>query len=121
MPLVQGEPQPEFPRPRAPREMTRAWQLSLAGLLMIAVLPFPAPAQDNPLAFTGAKIIPVVGDPIENGVLVLQAGKILAVGSAGSVTVPAVCAFTEKVNGTTGSAIGPALAAWKTFWDFCTR
>jgi len=68
--------------------MTRAWQLSLAGLLMIAVLPFPAPAQDNPLAFTGAKIIPVVGDPIENGVLVLQAGKILAVGSAGSVTVP---------------------------------
>ncbi len=37
-------------------------------------------AQENPIAFTGAHIIPVVGDEIESGVLVVQNGEIIAVG-----------------------------------------
>jgi imidazolonepropionase-like amidohydrolase len=46
-------------------------------------------AQDKPIAFTGAHIIPIAGEPIPNGVLVVQAGKIVAVGPAGSTTIPA--------------------------------
>ncbi len=45
-------------------------------------------AQEQPLAYRGATIYPIAGDPIENGVLVVQGGKILAVGKDGSVQVP---------------------------------
>ena len=44
--------------------------------------------QTRPIAYTNAKIIPIVGQPIENGVLIVQGGKIKAIGSAGSVQVP---------------------------------
>jgi imidazolonepropionase-like amidohydrolase len=46
-------------------------------------------AQQTPVAITGGRIIPIAGPEIPNGVLVVQNGKILAVGAAGSVTVPA--------------------------------
>lgn len=39
-------------------------------------------AQPEPVAFINAKIIPVSGEPIENGALVVQNGKIVFVGSA---------------------------------------
>ncbi|GHA73976.1 amidohydrolase family protein [Pontibacter akesuensis] len=45
-------------------------------------------AQEQPHVFRGAKIIPVVGQPIENGVLVVQNGKITAVGAADKVRIP---------------------------------
>lgn len=45
-------------------------------------------AQDQPHAFEGAEIIPVTGEPITNGVLVVQNGKIEAVGVSGSVSIP---------------------------------
>ncbi len=48
-----------------------------------------AVAQERPQAFVGARIIPVQGDEIPQGVLVIEKGKILAVGAVGSVTVPA--------------------------------
>ena len=44
----------------------------------------PLCAQDKPQAFFGARIIPIEGAEIENGVLVVQNGKILAVGGAGT-------------------------------------
>lgn len=51
--------------------------------------PFAAiAAQERPVAFTGARIFPVAGPVIENGTLVAQGGKILAVGPAGSVRIP---------------------------------
>lgn len=37
-------------------------------------------AQSTPQAFTGAQIIPISGEPINNGVLIVQEGKITAVG-----------------------------------------
>ena len=40
--------------------------------------------QTTPLAFTGAHIIPIAGNEIDNGVLVVQDGKIVAVGPASS-------------------------------------
>ena len=49
----------------------------------------PAFGQAKPTAFVNAKIIPIAGQPIEKGTLVVQNGKIVAVGDAGSVKVPA--------------------------------
>lgn len=46
-------------------------------------------AQQQPVAFTNAQIIPVVGQPIENGTVVIHNGKITAVGATASITVPA--------------------------------
>ncbi len=45
-------------------------------------------AQPQPVAIVGARIIPIVGDEIERGVLVVSEGRITAVGSEGSVTIP---------------------------------
>jgi len=42
-------------------------------------------AQEKPIAYINAKIIPIVGAPIENGVLIVQNGKIVAVGDARTV------------------------------------
>lgn len=38
-------------------------------------------AQQRPQAFVGATIIPIAGDPIENGTVVIDKGKIVAVGT----------------------------------------
>lgn len=41
-------------------------------------------AQETPVAIRGAKLIPVTGPEIENGVLVVHRGKITAIGGAGT-------------------------------------
>ena len=46
-------------------------------------------AQTTPIAFTGARIIPISGAEIADGVLVVQNSKIVAVGPASSVRIPA--------------------------------
>lgn len=46
-------------------------------------------AQSPPVAFTGARIIPIEGAEIANGTVVVENGKIVAVGPAASVTIPA--------------------------------
>lgn len=76
--------------------------LSPAALLLAAVLhvtlaqpqtpPAPAPLSLAPpliQAFTGARILPVSGPPIEDGTLVIQGDKILSIGPRTTVTVPA--------------------------------
>lgn len=45
-------------------------------------------AQERAQVFKGATIIPVVGDPIENGIIVIQDGKITAVGAEDDVRIP---------------------------------
>ena len=65
--------------------MIRLIRLSL---LLVFALPALLFGQ-QPKAFTGAKIIPVSGDPIENGVLLIKGDKISAVGTAGEVDIPA--------------------------------
>jgi len=59
---------------------------SISALILFACA---VPGQDRPTAFVNAKIIPIVGQPIEQGVLLVQKGKILAVGDAAAVKVPA--------------------------------
>lgn len=46
-------------------------------------------AQDGPKAFVGAKIIPIVGQPVDDGVLIVDQGKIVAVGAKSAVSIPA--------------------------------
>src|SRR5690606_18108258 len=41
--------------------------------------------QEKPTAYVNAKIIPIVGQPIEKGILLIQNGKITAVGDARTV------------------------------------
>jgi imidazolonepropionase-like amidohydrolase len=47
-----------------------------------------ADASGEMIAFTGARIIPVAGEPLENGVLVIEDGSIRAVGAASRVRIP---------------------------------
>ena len=61
----------------------------LAAFLLAAVLADPSLAQEKPIAYTGAHLIPITGPEIDNGVLVTQAGKIVAVGAADAVQIPA--------------------------------
>lgn len=61
--------------------------------------------QQNPAAFIGAKIIPVSGPEIERGTLVVQAGKIIAVGPAASTNIPS---GSTRIDAT-GKVIMPGL------------
>ena len=63
-------------------------QLSLcAALLLLATA--AVTGQTRPTAFINARIIPIVGQPIEQGILLVQDGKIKAVGDARTVRLSA--------------------------------
>ena len=62
-------------------------------------------AQEKPIAFTGARIVPIVGDEIERGVLVVQNGKIVAVGPVDRVQIPQ----DSERRDVTGKIIMPGL------------
>ncbi|MDQ3131635.1 MAG: amidohydrolase family protein [Acidobacteriota bacterium] len=57
--------------------------LYLIGISLFAVSSLSG--QEKPTAFINAKIIPVVGQPIEQGILLVQNGRITAVGDARTV------------------------------------
>ncbi len=57
--------------------------LMFVGIFLLCAAPLAA--QEKPTAFVNAKIIPVVGPPIEQGILIVQNGKITAVGDARTV------------------------------------
>src|SRR5580693_9666216 len=71
-------------------------------LLTLSTLAF---AQDKAVALKGGKVLTVSHGVIENGVVVMQGGKITAVGSASSVNIPA----GAQVIDTTGMTIYPGL------------
>lgn len=60
---------------------------------------------DQVLAVRGAKIYPISGPPIENGVLIVRGGKIDAVGPASSVTVPP----NAKIIDASGKVLMPGI------------
>lgn len=72
--------------------------LALAGALA-------ATAQTTPIAFTGARVIPIAGEEIPNGVVVVANGRITAVGPAASIAIPA---GAQRVDAT-GKVILPGL------------
>jgi imidazolonepropionase-like amidohydrolase len=60
-----------------------------AALLGLTAGARPTTAQETAQAFLGARLIPIAGAPIEKGVLVVQRGKIVAVGAQGATAIPA--------------------------------
>ena len=65
----------------------------------------PIAALAQPVAYIGAKIIPVVGAEISDGVLITEGGKIRAVGTRASVAIPANARRVDVV----GKVIMPGL------------
>jgi imidazolonepropionase-like amidohydrolase len=63
------------------------------------------PDATAPRAYVGARLIPIAGPEIEQGALVVQGGKITAVGAAKSVAIPA---NAERID-VTGKIIMPGL------------
>jgi len=63
----------------------RSFVVAALGSCLVAA---SASAQDQPLAITGAHIIPIAGEPIDGGTLIVHKGRIVAVGPAASVQVP---------------------------------
>jgi imidazolonepropionase-like amidohydrolase len=55
--------------------------------VLLAAVPTGALAQDRPIAFTGATVLPIAGTPIENGTLLIRNGRIVAIGAG--VGIPA--------------------------------
>lgn len=57
-------------------------------LISLLALPLLCAAQSPPVAFLGARVIPIEGNEISNGVVIVENGKITAVGAAGAVSIP---------------------------------
>ncbi|MCI0707248.1 MAG: amidohydrolase family protein [Ignavibacteriae bacterium] len=79
----------------------RAGTLSILAIFLCVA----AAAQEKPHAFRGATIIPIEGAEIQNGVLLVQYGKILEVGTAEDVDIPS----DAVVQDVTGKVILPGL------------
>lgn len=84
---------------RSPRLRAAGWALAtlVAGV--------PVAAQQQPHAFRGARILTVAGAPIDDGVLVVQNGRIVAVGPSASVRIPE----GAQLHDVTGRVIMPGL------------
>jgi imidazolonepropionase-like amidohydrolase len=77
----------------------------LLTLLVTLTFSTQARTQEKPIVLKGGKVLTVSHGAIENGVVVMQGGKITAVGSASSVNIPA----GAQVIDTTGMTIYPGL------------
>ena len=60
-------------------------KIFVCGIAMILLSVCSILGQEKPTAYINAKIIPIVGKPIEQGILLIQNGKITAVGDARTV------------------------------------
>ena len=56
-----------------------------SSLFVMVLLFCSISGQEKPTAFVGARIIPIVGQPIEEGILLVQNGKIIGIGDARTV------------------------------------
>src|SRR3984885_7218878 len=77
------------------------------GLLTLSVSLAAAQSahDENVLVVQGARILPIMAPPIAQGGLVIKGGKIVAVGEAGKVQIPA----GAKVQDATGKVIMPGI------------
>ena len=87
-------------------KQTRRYPVVLTAAALASVVALtPVQVWAAPTAFTGAHIFPIAGEPVEDGVLVIDAGKIVAVGARNKVRVPA----DAEVIDVTGKVIIPGL------------
>lgn len=78
---------------------------SFFAFLFVLLCAVTSLAQERPQAYVGARIIPISGPAIENGVLVVHRGKIVAVGARGSTQIPS----DAQSHDVTGKVIMPGL------------
>lgn len=78
---------------------------TIAAALVLVLTGMSAQAQQSPVALKGGKLLTVTHGIIENGVVVMQGGKITAVGGASGVAIPA----GAQVIDATGMTIYPGL------------
>jgi imidazolonepropionase-like amidohydrolase len=79
--------------------------LAIATVILVVTLPASAAAQDKPIALRGGKLLTITHGVVENGTIVLQGGKITAVGASSSVTIPSEAMIIDA----TGMTIYPGL------------
>jgi imidazolonepropionase-like amidohydrolase len=91
--------------PRPGHSCPRPLILVLILILIFSTLSMPAFTQEKPVVLKGGKLLTVTHGIIENGVIVMQGGKITAVGAAGSVNVPGAA----QVVDVTGMTVYPGL------------
>ncbi len=80
-------------------------KLFLLPILACVFFCVQALGQEKPQVFKGAKIIPIEGKDIENGVLVVKNGTIVAVGDAASIALPS----DAVVHDVSGKVIMPGM------------
>ena len=78
---------------------------TLAAICALLCAAAPAIGQERPQAYVGARVVPISGAEIPNGVLVVHRGKIVDVGPAASVKIPS---NAERVD-VSGKVIMPGL------------
>jgi len=82
------------------------YMLATACCVLLCAIATTINAQGEPAqAYVGAQIIPISGPPIQDGVIVVSRGKILAVGTRAATRVPA----GAQVVDVTGKVIMPGL------------
>jgi imidazolonepropionase-like amidohydrolase len=91
-------------QPRKPMWSGHSCPLLLT-LLLILTFSTQAFTQDKPVVLKGGKLLTITHGVIENGVIVMQGGKIIAAGAANSVNVPS----GAQVIDATGMTIYPGL------------
>jgi imidazolonepropionase-like amidohydrolase len=79
--------------------------LTLFLISILSALSSPAFTQDKPIALKGGKLLTITHGAIENGVIVMQGGRITAVGAASSVDIPSGAQIIDA----TGMTIYPGL------------
>jgi len=87
------------------RGRPRPLLLTLVLVSFFSMLATPVFAQDKPIALKGGKLLTVTHGVIENGTVVMQGGKITAVGATAGVTIPT----DAQVIDATGMTIYPGL------------
>ncbi len=84
------------------RTLVGRWSFVVGQILLLTTLAF---SQSRPVVLKGGKLLTITHGTIENGVLVMNDGKITAVGAAGSVNIPA----DAQVIDVTGMTVYPGL------------
>src|ERR1700677_4512659 len=90
------------------RRKIAAVSMLLLGGMLASLFPTAygqATHDENVLVLRGARILPINAPPIAEGVLVIERGKIVAVGAVGKVSIPA----GAKIQDATGKVIMPGI------------